>query len=146
MVLRAQRSDWQRFRAFQKRIRRYYRNKPFSDFVNKARQRRQRHELGGNIYLLPDLEQQSRLDNWTEFQDYHLQSFEGLGKERDGLMKELNEIRDKGEDVGSANHKRAMLDAESIQRNLVYAERNIESHRILLQWIETKRSEMDTRD
>src|SRR5438045_9017631 len=58
-VLRAQLSGWQKFRAFQRRIRAYYRNKSFSVFVDKVRERRRRHKVDGDVRLLFTLEQQA---------------------------------------------------------------------------------------
>lgn len=144
VVLCAQLSDWRRFRVFQRRIRRYYQNKPFSSFVDTARQRRQRHGLDGESHLRFDLEQQSRLESWIEFQNYHLQRFEQLGRKRDERVKELENFRERSEDTGSTNAQRAAQDTESIRRGLEYAERNLEWHMVLLKWIEQERREMDT--
>lgn len=67
------------------------RNRPFSNLVDEVRERRQRHGLSGHVRLLLDTEQQSRLDNWIEFQNRHLKRLEQFEKERDKLKQELDD-------------------------------------------------------
>ena len=43
--------------------RQQYRHKPFSDFEEKVRECRRRHQLGGNVRLQSDSGQQSQLEN-----------------------------------------------------------------------------------
>lgn len=81
MALRPQLSNWRAFRAFQLKTRRYYRNISFSKYVDVIQERRQSHNLSGDVRLLLDPEQQSRLGNWIEFQNYHLQRLEDFSKE-----------------------------------------------------------------
>jgi len=59
--------------------------------MDKIRDRQWRQKVGGNVCLLLDPEQQSRLENWMEFQYYHLQCFEQFEKEQDKLKKELDD-------------------------------------------------------
>ena len=87
MVLRAQLSDWKRFRLFQRNVRARYQHKPFSSFEDEVRERRQRHGLDGSVSLLLDLNQQSQLQNWIEFQNYQLKRLEQFDKERDEWKK-----------------------------------------------------------
>lgn len=139
MVLRAQLSDWRKFRVFQRKIRAYYRNNSFSSFVDEVRERRRRHGVGGDVCLLLSPEQQGRLENWMEFQNYHLKRLEGFGKKRDKLKKELDDARNKAE---VSEH--AVEDAEAVRQELENAERDLERHKVLLQWIEQERQTMDT--
>ena len=88
VIFRAQLSDWRRFRLYQKRIRHYYRQKRFSEFLDTVRKRHDKHNLGSNVHLRFDVRQQSTLENWTEFQDYHLQKHESLQKEREDLKED----------------------------------------------------------
>ena len=141
VVLRAQLSDWQKFRAFQKKVRRYYRQRPFNENVNKACERQRRYGLGGDVHLQFDVDQQSRLENWMEFQDYHLQLHEGLEKERDELKKKLNDARKEVDDTDIPGFDRA---AEAYQQRLGYAEWKLQRHETLLQWIEQERIVMNT--
>ncbi|KAI9781670.1 MAG: hypothetical protein M1816_002227 [Peltula sp. TS41687] len=144
VVLRAQLSDWRKFRYFQRRIRAYYRNQSFSSFVDKVRERRKRHGVGGVVRLLLDPKQQSPLENWMEFQNYHLQRLENFEKERDKLRKELDEkeLDDAWKKVEVT--ERAAWDAETVRRLLKTTERDVERHKVLLQWIEQERQTMDT--
>ena len=137
VVLRAQLSDWKRFRNFQKGVRRYYRHRNFSEFVDQVRQRRRRHGLGGNVCLQLDLEQ-GRLETWIEFQDWHLQRLEGFEKHRDKLSKELNNTRGEAEDTGATEV------AEACEQKLEYTEWVLKRHNTLLHWIELERLAMDT--
>jgi len=137
VVLRAQLSDWQNFRSFQTSIRQYYRQKPFSEFAKKVRNRRAKHNLRGDVHLQYDVNQQSRLESWTEFQDYHLQLHEGLEKD----LKELDGLRTEAEHTGSRGFDRAV---KAYQQRLEYAERKLQQHDILLQWTEQERMVMDT--
>lgn len=137
VVLQAQLSDWKRFREFQKRVRRYYRHRDFSKFVDQVRERRRRHGLGGNVCMRFDLEQ-SRLETWFEFQDWHLQHLEGLGKNQDELRKALDNARKEAKGTD------AVEDAEAYQQDLEYAEWELERHNILLHWTEQERLAMGT--
>lgn len=131
MVLRAQLSDWRKFRIFQERVRAYYRNKPFRHFEDVVRERR-RHELCDDVRLLLNSEQQSRLENWIEFQNYHLKRLEQFEEKRDDLKKELDDARKKADD------------AEAVRRELKNSERDLERHKVLLLWIEQKRRTMES--
>ena len=144
VVLCAQLSNWQIFRAFQRKIRRCYRNKPFSNFVNKVRERRRRHALCGDVRLLLDLEQQSPLDNWIEFQNYHLYHLEKLDMRRHELMKELDDTQKKTGHISVASSELATIDTEGVQQELEYTAWDIERHKVLLQWIEEERVAMVT--
>ncbi|KAL9118862.1 MAG: hypothetical protein Q9187_004584 [Circinaria calcarea] len=143
VVLRAELSDWRKFRSSQSRVRRRFRNKPFSKFEDEVRERRRRHELGGDLRLIFDLEQQSRLENWIEFQHYHLKRFERVEKKRDGLKQELDEARKKAEDTDAAGSTRAAEIAEAVQQIVENTEWDLERHKVLLQWIEQERRAMD---
>lgn len=124
---------------FQRKIRAYYRNNSFSSFVDEVRERRRRHGVGGDVRLLLGPEQQSRLENWIEFHNYHLKRLEGFGKMRDKLKKELDDARKKAE---VSEH--AAEDAEAVRQELENAERDLERHKVLLQWIEQERQTMDS--
>ncbi len=138
-MLRAQLSDWQNFRSFQGRIRQYYRKRPISEFVTKARNRRRKHNLDGNVRLRFDVNQQSRLENWTEFEDYHLQLHESLEKEGEDL-KVSKGMRRSAKDTGSGGFDGA---AKACQQRLEYTEWKLQQHKILLQWTEEERMAMD---
>ena len=136
VVLQAQLSDWKRFREFQKRVRRYYEHRSFNDFVDQVRERRRRHRLGGNVCLRLDLEQ-SRLETWIEFQNWHLQHLEGFEKDRNELKKELYNAWKVAEEMGAA-------DSEAYKQDLEDAEWELRRHHTLLHWTEQERLVMDT--
>jgi len=75
--------------------------------VNEVRERRRAHELNDNVHLLWDPEQQSRQQNWIEFQDYHLKLHEWQKKKRDGLQKDLNDTQKEVSDTGMKGSERA---------------------------------------
>ncbi len=134
MVLRAQLSDWERFRKFQRKVRRYYQHRSFSDLDEKVRERRRRHQLEGDVCQRFDPGQQSGLENWVEFRDYHLHYHERLEKKRDGLKEELD-VAGKGVE-GTENDED---DRTAIQEILKATKRQLERHKNLLQWIEQER-------
>lgn len=142
LVLRAQLSDWEQFRRSQKKIRQHYRHKAFSDFEEEVRQRRQRHQLGGNIRLRSDPGQQSRLENWTEFQDYHLQNLERLEKQIDGRKEALDVAQMKAQCADAAADEFA-AESPDFQYMLETAERKLKYDQNLLRWIEQERIVMD---
>ena len=62
---------------------------------------------------------------------------------RDELKNELNDAQKKAKDTDPAASERAARDAEAIQCILENAERDLERHKVLLQWIEQERRVMD---
>lgn len=142
VVLCAQASDWRKFRADQLRDRRRFRNKRFGEFVDEVRERRRRHGLGGDFRLLPDPRQQRQLENWIEFQNYHLKQLERLETEQDKSKQKLDDARKLASDTNAPGSKRAAEDVE-VLHNLEWGERNLERHKVLLHWIEQQRQAMD---
>lgn len=138
MVLCAQLSDWRKFRISQGRDRGRYRNKLFSNLIDEHRELRQRYELGGDVRLVSDPKQQSRLENWMVFQNHHLKRPERFEKKRDELKKGLDDARRKVE-VSEC----AAEDIEAVRQALEDVERDLKRHKVLLGWIEQKRRTMD---
>ncbi|KAK4990624.1 hypothetical protein LTR66_006748 [Elasticomyces elasticus] len=132
VVLCAQLSNWRKFRASQ-----------LIEFMDEVRERRRRHKVDSNICLLLDPEQQSWLENWMEFQNYHLKRLERFEKKRDKLEKDLDKARDKAENTNTGGSDRAAKDAEAVRQVLENAVRDLERHNILLQWIEQEWRAMD---
>ncbi|KAI4277518.1 MAG: hypothetical protein L6R35_006145 [Caloplaca aegaea] len=135
VVLAEQLSDWTDSCDFQKRNRRYYVPRgAFPKFVDRVRDRRRRHGLEGDVYLLPGPEQQSRLQNWIEFQNYHLHLHED--KER--------KTKDERDRVDTAR-KSLEISRETIsfmEGGLKYVESQQEEHSKMLRWIEQQRKVM----
>ena len=138
-MLRAQLSDWRKFRSYQGRIRQHYRQIPFSEFLEKVRKRREKHNLRGNVHLRFYVRQQNRLEYWTEFQDYHLQLHENLEKEREDLKK-FSDLRIEAEDTSFEGFERP---STAYQYRLEYTEQKLRWHETLLQWATQERMAMD---
>ena len=141
VVFRAQLADWERFRSYQGRIRQHYRqnyrHKRFTEFLDRVRKRREKHNLENNhIHLRFSVRQQSRLENWTEFQDYHLQSHEDLEKERENLKRDY-EITTQAEDRDFRERN-----LWALRCRLEQSESQIRLHEDLLQWAQQERMAM----
>lgn len=143
MVLCAPRSDWRIFRESQQKLRDRYRNKPFMLFVDEVRERRRGHGLDENVHLLLNSQQQSRQQNWIEFQDHHLKRHEQQKRKRDGLRKNLDDAQKGAGDTDIEGSERAAQHA--IQQRLEYAERTLWWHEVILCWIEQRRLTMNPR-
>ncbi|KAL9606106.1 MAG: hypothetical protein Q9179_000732 [Wetmoreana sp. 5 TL-2023] len=73
---------WKKFRQFQQKNRRYFVfHSRFPEFQQQVLERRRRHGLGGDIQLLEEQDKQSKLDEWMEYQDYELRTYERLAKD-----------------------------------------------------------------
>ncbi|KAK3174020.1 hypothetical protein OEA41_001264 [Lepraria neglecta] len=135
VVLTAQLSDWTNSCDFQKRNRRYYIPRgTFPKFVDRVRDRRRRHGLEGDVYLLPDPEQQSRLQNWIEFQNYHLDLHED---EERKIKDETDELDTTRKRIGNLGETISILEG-----SVKYGKKKLEEHRKMLYWIEQQRKEM----
>ena len=143
VVLCAQRSDWRSFRQSQQRLRLRFRKKPFSTFLDEVRERRQAYGLDGNVYLLLDPQQQSRQQNWIEFQDYHLKIHKRQEKKRDRLQKDLDTTRREASDTDMETSEHAAQQERAICQRLEYAETTLRWHEVMLFWIEQRRLAMD---
>ena len=78
--------------------------------------------MDDNVHLPLDPQQQSRQQNWTEFQDYQLKLHEWQEKKRDGLQKDLNNIRKKAGDTDMEGSEHAAQQEKVIHQRLEYAE------------------------
>lgn len=141
VVLTAQLSDWREFCDHQKRIRQYYlQRNTFSVFLNKVWDRRRRHGFEGDICLHLDPEQQSRLENWIEFQNYHLEIHEGLQREITDDREELDAAQKKLE-TGASGPEGAE-EVEILEGRVKYGKRKLKQHDNLVQWIKQQRKAM----
>lgn len=136
-----QKLDWEKFRRLQAVVR--CRNRPFSNFVDEVRERRQRHGLSGHVRLLLDTELQNWLDNCMEFQNRHLKRLEQFQKERDKLKQELDDNKKLTGDRITTHLKLGPTRAEALERRLEVTERDLKWHHVLLHWIEQRRLAMD---
>lgn len=149
LVFTNQLFDLRAFYKYQKRIREYYGKRgTFPEFVDKVRNRRRRHGLEGDVGLLPDLTQQTRLDNWIEFQEYHLQHYEreemdvkNQKEERDAAQtkKDISGPGD-ADDVDIPGLHTGKMDLLGFHTGKVkYFESKVEEHGKMLRWIEQER-------
>lgn len=144
VVLCAQASDYRKFLADQLHTRRRLGNKCFGMYEDEVRERRRRYGLRGDVHLLPDSRQHSRLQNWVEFQNYHLKKLERLETEQDESRQKLDDTRKLASDRSAPAPKRAGNSAEALEHILEQVERSIEQRKVLLDWIEQWRQVMDT--
>lgn len=143
MVLCAQRSDWRRFRQSQRRLRQRYRNKPFSTYLDEIRERRRAHGLDDNVHLLQDTQEQTRQQNWVEFQDYHLRLHEWQREKRDGLQQDLDNARKEAGNTDMEGSEHAVKQERAIQQRLEYAVTTLRWHEVIIRWNEQCRLLMD---
>ena len=138
-MLTAQLSNWKVFCEFQDQTRRYYLKRgTFPDFVDEIRDRRRRYGLEGDVRLLHDPKQQGKLENWIEFQNYHLMLHEHKEMEVKGKREKWDAARKESErlrlgDVGKLDF---------LEEKVKYSERKVEEHDKMLRWIEQQRQAM----
>lgn len=133
--------EWKEFRNIQAIVR--CRPRTFNKFVEEVRERRQTHGLGGDVRLLLDREQQSRLDDWIEFQNHHLKRLEQLEKERITFKQELDDDLKLAGDRNTTRPKFGPTYAEALEQRLDATDRYLKAHHVLLHWIEQQRLAMD---
>ena len=159
IILHFQLGDWNRFRSRQQRARQYYlqrRGKNFSEFQNKISDLRQRHGLDGDVSLHLKLEEQSRLQNWIEYQYHHLLEHENLEEKLEGWGKELEATCVRPDIIADVKPSwmvaeqhtarplecRVPRDPEWSKMKVKYFEGELNKHQVLLQWIEQQRIAM----
>lgn len=141
VVLTAQLSDWEDFRKYQRDIRRHcLHRKTFGDFEEKVRDRRRRHGLEGDASLHPELEKQSQLHNWIEFQNYHLHLHERYEKDLKGKTEELDTAREKLE----TSRLKDPTVVGFFEMGVKDHRNKLEKHKKMLLWIEQQRKAMAT--
>ncbi len=73
---------WKKIRQFQQQNRRYLLfHSTFMEFVHGVMRRRRRHGPNGDVQLLEEQINQSKLDDWMEYQDYELRTYKRLQKD-----------------------------------------------------------------
>ena len=135
-MLTTQLSDWEVFCTVQDLTRQYYLERSsFPDFVCMVLDRRRRHGLEGDVHLLPDLKQQSRLENWMEYQNYHLALHE----------RDETQVKDQKEQWMWARKLKLVAGqrrVNALEEKIKYDERKLEEHDKMLRWIEQQRQVM----
>lgn len=135
--LTTQLHDWNTFIKFQQANRRHYlQRNTFPAFLDKVQDRRRRHGLDGDVRFRPDPKQQSPLDNWIEFQHYHLGLHEIKEKELVDAKNALDDFRAEPRAVdpeGVVSHYEWAVKAKALK---------VQKHSKMLQWIEQHRKAM----
>lgn len=95
MIFTVQLERWKKFRQFQQKNRCYFvfHHSKFPEFQQQVLERRRRHGLDGDVQLLEDRDKQSELDDWMEYQDYELRTYERLEKDLEGTQERLESRR-----------------------------------------------------
>ncbi|KAL8931147.1 MAG: hypothetical protein Q9208_000251 [Pyrenodesmia sp. 3 TL-2023] len=143
-LLQQQLSDWERFRRYQTRVRRYFLQRDtLAIFQERLHQRRRRHGLGESMStsLLPDPAQQSHLETWVEFQDYHLtlqEGYEGDVQTRKNRLHDMLIKTGRSTPLTSEDTEEIEVLTEEIE----YSEKKSKQHSFMLQWIEQNRLTM----
>ena len=140
----AQKNDWRRFRKLQEDNRRHYQSglKTFADFEDAVLKRQRRHRLEDDISLNPEPRKQSRLENWIEFRDCHLQIHDRYEKEIQAERDNLTAARCNLKDANASNAHHAAECVEGFQVRLARAESKLKMHDIMQRWIEQWRKKL----
>ena len=141
-VLCAQREDWYRFRSFQEKNRRYYKQR-FARFTNAVRERRMRHHLSEAVGPRSNPEDQTRVETWVEFQDYHLHAHEDFEGKVEGESQRLHAVTENLQSLVGSELELAARCQEAYSVRLASAIQKVELHKKhLLPWIERQRIQM----
>ena len=89
-VFAAQLFEWEKFRTSQQYHRRFYARRDWwHRFQEDLRERRRKFGLGGDLSLREVVAEQSKLDDWMEYQDYHLREYEQLEQSLKKIQEQL---------------------------------------------------------
>ncbi|KAI1150985.1 hypothetical protein F4825DRAFT_477495 [Nemania diffusa] len=146
-VLAMQMWDWKNFRTWQLGHRRRYPDAHFSKYVDLVAEKRQQHGLAGDVHLRPEVKEQTRAQNWLEYQCYHLVQLEKLEKERERLVQRQQQVRENpgpndGERVftlvvrGIEEEMRRPSRVDILEGRIRTVDGQLERHANLRRWIE----------
>lgn len=108
-------SEWRQFRTWQEDMRQQYvpPQYTFSDYQRVVNDRRQKHNVEGDANLRPDRSEQSALDDWLEYQNYHLHSLEILEISFKNAEEVLDAAKRKSGEVGDLGVEDALEQEDS---------------------------------
>ncbi|KAK4971277.1 hypothetical protein LTR42_007003 [Elasticomyces elasticus] len=118
---------------------------PFRFLETEVRKRRQRNGLDDDVRLLLNPRQQSRQQDWIEFQDFHLKFREQKTKHRREVQDRLEKAEKMAREGDTEGSDIGARDVTGITQGLEYLDRVLRRHDIFLQWIEQQRVTMDPR-
>lgn len=115
LLFTGQLNEWKGFRLWQDKIRQHYipRNR-FSEYQRVLNESRQKHNLEGNAKLNPKRIEQSALDDWMEYHNYHLISFETLEVAFKNAEEVLDAAKEKSDEVGDLGFE-CLLEQENFE-------------------------------
>ncbi|KAK3897957.1 hypothetical protein C8A05DRAFT_38468 [Staphylotrichum tortipilum] len=138
-VLSAQRWDWSKFCDYQRTARQRYGSKKFHRYEERAAERRHRHGLPGPVHFTFDRTQQTRLETWTEYQNYHLLRHEELNQKLETQQARLATFEGL---VAAGTAKQDTYALAALHSGVDACEQAIEKHKLLLRWVEQQRRTM----
>ena len=125
-------------------MRRKYGQQHFDKYLERVRERRQKHNLNGEVRFLWEPKQQDQVQTWMEFQNYHICGLEILENELGETMQHLIKGREKAA-AGTGHNDFAVQNVTNLEVRLGVDHRYVEKHMVLLRWIEQIRKEMVTK-
>ncbi|KAI9842955.1 MAG: hypothetical protein M1837_006692 [Sclerophora amabilis] len=95
---------WRDFRNYQQRVRRYFIQRDrFPEYQQRVCDRRRRNGLEGHVELREEVDKQTRLENWVEYQDSEYMTFERLEKK---IEEAYDEVESAQKALAAAGHPR----------------------------------------
>ncbi|KAF2458052.1 hypothetical protein BDY21DRAFT_22367 [Lineolata rhizophorae] len=128
-ILFQQWRNWKEFRTTQVGKRLRYRRGRFHEYENAVRQLLQENGVCTEIHLRFDHRQQTRLENWIEFQYFHF-------FEHSTLVEDLSDFTKSVESMPEGER-------DKFKHTLHFRKRRIHEHETLLHWIEKIRVKME---
>lgn len=136
--------DWRQFRQDQRRVR-HCDMQRFTKFTEGVRERRRRCNLPEDVCPRFQLQEQTRHENWVEFQDYHLRRDEELEKDVETESKGLDTATEKLRVATALDLELAERNRNTLTQRLDFAIKSLKRHqKCLLPWIERERIKMAT--
>ena len=110
LFFKTQLTEWREFRTFQQRIRNYYIPRArFPEYEQKIRNLRLKHGHDDGVELLEDVDKQSKIQNWVEYQYKQcaiLQTWEQRVEEAEaGIVSARRALEDAGLPVFEEHHE-----------------------------------------
>ena len=94
LVFSAQWREWELFRRIQQSNRRkFVARAGFPKFLEFVRERRRKYGLDGDVHFREQVAEQSKLDDWMEYQNYNLLRYEALERGLKEAQEELISLR-----------------------------------------------------
>ncbi|KAL8650292.1 MAG: hypothetical protein Q9210_003911 [Variospora velana] len=100
-VFLSQLREWEYMRENKRRVRRWYiRRNRFHEYQESVLEQRRKHGLDGDPQLCENMAEQSKVDDWMEYQHYVLGEYESMEKNLEKYQEELASERKALADLG----------------------------------------------